>query len=78
MLFCHAIVLKKLIARNMITTYVLLMCMYTACTILYLQTPLTRACQFGHDKIVEYLLEKGAMAHPLALIKAIEGLYRYD
>lgn len=40
------------------------------------QTPLTRACQFGHTTIAEFLLEEGAVAHPIALIKAIEGLYK--
>lgn len=41
------------------------------------QTPLTRACQFGHEDIVSFLLNEGAEVHPLALVKAIEGLYKY-
>ena len=41
----------------------------------YMQTPLTRACQFGHKDIVEHLLVEGDEPHPMALVKAIEGLY---
>lgn len=40
-----------------------------------MQTPLTRACQFGHKDIVEHLLVEGDKPHPMALVKAIEGLY---
>ena len=45
------------------------------CYIVFIQTPLTYACHFGHDDIVHYLLSVGAKPHPVALQKAIEGGY---
>ncbi len=44
---------------------------------MHFQTPLTRACHFGHKEVVRFLLQEGATQHPLALIKAIDGLHQY-